>query len=747
MGYLVGREAANPNVDESAFLEGALSMQNIEVYARSIDAKHALFLLDACFAGSVFDATRAIPHVIREKTGWPVRQFITSGTAEQEVPDRSIFRDLFIRALDGEGDLDGDGYLTGTELGHYLETNVTNYSRRAQTPQYGKLRDPLLDRGDFVFVTGKAAPPLAKAPAAASAPAATDRETVFWQSVRDSDNPALYRAYLEQYPAGVYAPIARVRLHALESIHPGTPEAPQAVEAATRTSTDSTRIPPSPKAATKETGGAATGDAARPTPSIKPLLEKLATLSGDARVSRLSEIVPGMGPGLTASDVAALLGNLTGSHRGQALQVLDPVIPNSLKPSEFSMLAGNVDTRIRYELLRSMRSKIGAPLTADGIVELYGPAVGGWRLDFLNLFAGHLPDRLSIEGVTTLVETTDIRVRYDMLKVLAPQLPRTLGRKDLLTLWGRDATGGWRRDFLNLFANHLPDGLSIEDVTTLVETTDVRVRYDMLRASAPRLPKTLGRNDLLTLWGREATGGWRRDFLNLFANHLPDRLSIEDVTTLVETTDVRVRYDMQQVLAPRLPKPLGRNDLLTLWGRDATGGWRRDFLNLFANHLPDRLSIEDVTTLVETTDVRVRYDMLRGLAPRLPKTLGRNDLLTLWGRDATGGWRRDFLNLFAGHLPDRLSIEDITTLVETTDVRVRYDITRTLAGRLPKTLSVADVEALIGPATGGWRLSFLRDLAQKISPPPTQNGIETLLASLSGRERTAAQELFRTSAK
>ncbi|MCP5365891.1 MAG: caspase family protein [Hyphomicrobiales bacterium] len=552
MGYLVGREAANPNVDESAFLEGALSMQNIEVYARSIDAKHALFLLDACFAGSVFDATRAIPHVIREKTGWPVRQFITSGTAEQEVPDRSIFRDLFIRALDGEGDLDGDGYLTGTELGHYLETNVTNYSRRAQTPQYGKLRDPLLDRGDFVFVTGKAAPPLAKAPAAASAPAATDRETVFWQSVRDSDNPALYRAYLEQYPAGVYAPIARVRLHALESIHPGTPEAPQAVEAATRTSTDSTRIPPSPKAATKETGGAATGDAARPTPSIKPLLEKLATLSGDARVSRLSEIVPGMGPGLTASDVAALLGNLTGSHRGQALQVLDPVIPNSLKPSEFSMLAGNVDTRIRYELLRSMRSKIGAPLTADGIVELYGPAVGGWRLDFLNLFAGHLPDRLSIEGVTTLVETTDIRVRYDMLKVLAPQLPRTLGRKDLLTLWGRDATGGWRRDFLNLFA---------------------------------------------------------------------------------------------------------------------------------------------------------------------------------------------------GHLPDRLSIEDITTLVETTDVRVRYDITRTLAGRLPKTLSVADVEALIGPATGGWRLSFLRDLAQKISPPPTQNGIETLLASLSGRERTAAQELFRTSAK
>ena len=158
MGYLVGRDAPNPNVDKTGFRRAALSMQVIETYARNIESKHALFMFDACFAGSVFDATRAIPDVIAEKTGRPVRQFITSGSADQQVPDQSLFRREFIAALNGEGDADGDGYVTGAELGQFLETKVTNYSRGAQTPQYGKLRDPLLDKGDFVFVLPDAKP-------------------------------------------------------------------------------------------------------------------------------------------------------------------------------------------------------------------------------------------------------------------------------------------------------------------------------------------------------------------------------------------------------------------------------------------------------------------------------------------------------------------------------------------------------------------------------------------------------------
>jgi hypothetical protein len=151
MGFIVPSDAPNPSLDEQRFLEVGLSMQNIEVYARNIQSKHALFVFDSCFSGSIFSLSRAIPQVIQEKTNKPVRQFITAGRANQTVPDVSIFRRQFIKALKGEGDYNKDLYVTASELGQYLEDTVTNYSKGSQTPQYGKLRDPTLDQGDFVF--------------------------------------------------------------------------------------------------------------------------------------------------------------------------------------------------------------------------------------------------------------------------------------------------------------------------------------------------------------------------------------------------------------------------------------------------------------------------------------------------------------------------------------------------------------------------------------------------------------------
>jgi hypothetical protein len=58
---------------------------------------------------------------------------------------------LFIRGINGKADFDGDGYVTGTELGQYLLKNVPYYET-GQTPQYGKIRDVMLDEGNFVFV-------------------------------------------------------------------------------------------------------------------------------------------------------------------------------------------------------------------------------------------------------------------------------------------------------------------------------------------------------------------------------------------------------------------------------------------------------------------------------------------------------------------------------------------------------------------------------------------------------------------
>ncbi len=153
IGYIVPVDAPNPNYNEAGFIQKAMPMSRIEEYAKQAGSKHALFLFDACFSGSLFATSRAVPEIINYKTAKPVRQFITSGSADETVPDKSIFREQFVTALTTNyADANKDGYLTGTELGKFLQDNVVNYSRNAQHPQYGKIRNQYLDKGDFVFV-------------------------------------------------------------------------------------------------------------------------------------------------------------------------------------------------------------------------------------------------------------------------------------------------------------------------------------------------------------------------------------------------------------------------------------------------------------------------------------------------------------------------------------------------------------------------------------------------------------------
>lgn len=159
LGYFVPSDAPNPHNNEANFQNTAIEMAQIEIYAKRIQSKHAIFIFDACFSGSLFAITRAIPEVISYKTTEPIRQFITSGTENEEVPDKSIFREQFVQALTTEiADGNRDGFLTGTELGEFLQSSVTNYSYNSQHPQYGKIRNPMLDKGDFVFLVSGAEP-------------------------------------------------------------------------------------------------------------------------------------------------------------------------------------------------------------------------------------------------------------------------------------------------------------------------------------------------------------------------------------------------------------------------------------------------------------------------------------------------------------------------------------------------------------------------------------------------------------
>ena len=272
-GFLVPADAPPPTAG-GRFRLKALHMRDFSGLVRLAGSKHVLSVFDSCFAGTVFDSRASgAPPAITRATSQPVRQFITAGDADQQVSDDGTFRTLFLRAISGEEDADpnGDGYLTGGELGIFLSDRVTNLTESAQTPRYGKLRDRDYDQGDFVFAIPAA---LARAAAAAAwsevkgskdrvtledfiaahpdsdfAAAARDRlarlaapseqaatsrqwsadqalalegarqqaEVAFWDSVKDSTVPDDFADYLKQFPDGTFAGLAKRRLKQLQA--------------------------------------------------------------------------------------------------------------------------------------------------------------------------------------------------------------------------------------------------------------------------------------------------------------------------------------------------------------------------------------------------------------------------------------------------------------------------------------------------------------------------------------------------
>jgi hypothetical protein len=223
LGYIVPADAPLPGQNPQLFNRRAISMDDIEAKALRIRSKHALFIFDSCFSGSIFEVRgeRYVPPEIESKTAAPVRMFITAGTKNQTVPDDSVFRLYFVRAFEErEGDLNRDGFITGEELGMYLAGRVTSDSRDTQTPRYGKIKNARLNLGDIVFaLPGRTSPPPQVAPAQLTAPAPrvdpAALELALWQSADRSNDIADYEVYLQQYPQGQFAGIARNRVSKL----------------------------------------------------------------------------------------------------------------------------------------------------------------------------------------------------------------------------------------------------------------------------------------------------------------------------------------------------------------------------------------------------------------------------------------------------------------------------------------------------------------------------------------------------
>jgi hypothetical protein len=156
LGYLVMVDAPDPKSDPVGFTLASVDMQFIVTQVKLIKSKHVLFIFDSCFSGTILNLrARVVPEHVSDSVKYDVRQFITAGRANEKVPDRSVFKDAFLDLLEGrDKEPIDDGYITGKELGLYLKQKVPQYNPQ-QHPQYGKIKDPKLDKGDFVFVTSK----------------------------------------------------------------------------------------------------------------------------------------------------------------------------------------------------------------------------------------------------------------------------------------------------------------------------------------------------------------------------------------------------------------------------------------------------------------------------------------------------------------------------------------------------------------------------------------------------------------
>jgi hypothetical protein len=232
LGYIVPVDAPSQAM-KTAFKLKAIDMVRMEEYASKIESKHAMFVFDSCFSGSLFRSMEASTQTsIDRNTQEPVRQFITAGSDTQSVPDRSIFRSLFIRALRGEADLNKDRYVTGTELGLFLQYRVHLITKGKQTPIFGTMRAGELDKGDLVFQP-RAADVATNIISVADLlkelkeidpdkhNAMDRRELSYWLSITNSKDPAVFGEYLERYPTGTFAEVARKKLQKLQP-HPAS---------------------------------------------------------------------------------------------------------------------------------------------------------------------------------------------------------------------------------------------------------------------------------------------------------------------------------------------------------------------------------------------------------------------------------------------------------------------------------------------------------------------------------------------
>jgi tetratricopeptide (TPR) repeat protein len=136
----------------------AISMEQVRSLSSRIPAKHILYVMDSCYSGLGLSRSAGLAPTLsgflRKVASMRAVQIVTAGGSGEQAQERGghgLFTGFFLKALEGEADINKDGVVTGSELGTYLRPTVSEASSQAQTPLYGRLEG----EGEFLFFIGK----------------------------------------------------------------------------------------------------------------------------------------------------------------------------------------------------------------------------------------------------------------------------------------------------------------------------------------------------------------------------------------------------------------------------------------------------------------------------------------------------------------------------------------------------------------------------------------------------------------
>ena len=263
--YYAGHGALDVDSDEGYWLPvdaerdnvaNWLSNATITSQIKAMRAKHVMIIADSCYSGKLTRGAETAVKTGGERSAWLTRMAarrsrtaLTSGGLEPVLDagggGHSVFAKAFLEALG-----DNTEVLDGQSLFDAIKRPIV--VNADQTPEYADVRMAGHDGGDFLFVpvgvtsvtpiAETTAPATADETARVGADGTQAVELAYWQSIQNSADPAMFAAYLAEFPDGTFAGLAKLKRDALlPSVVPDARIAP------TASATDEAIPPPPPE--------------------------------------------------------------------------------------------------------------------------------------------------------------------------------------------------------------------------------------------------------------------------------------------------------------------------------------------------------------------------------------------------------------------------------------------------------------------------------------------------------------------